>query len=78
MKIGDLGGKFNILTFEEIEIVELPDDFPGSIISDFIERHRPGSQLPGLARQETGGIGIHNGGDKSWILKKQEWHYMAG
>ena len=78
MEIGDLGDKFNILTIEEIEIAELPDDFPGSIIYEFIEGYHPGSQWPGLAFQETGVICIHKGGNKSWILKLQEWDYTAG
>ncbi|MFC2072884.1 hypothetical protein ACFLUU_09380 [Chloroflexota bacterium] len=43
MKIGNMGDKFDILIIDETEIIELPDDFPGSIISDFIER-QAGSQ----------------------------------
>ena len=63
MKIGDFSSKFNmVLTFDEIEIEELPDDFYGSIISELIEKHQLGSQWLSLGCQETGGIVIPNGG----------------
>jgi hypothetical protein len=77
MKICDVGGEYKILS-EEIEITEVPDDSLWLYISEFIDRHQQGSQWPRLTCQETGGIGIRNGGNKSWIIKKQEWDYTAG
>jgi hypothetical protein len=77
MDIDDLGCEFNML-FEETEIEDEPDDFSGSIISDFIERHGPRLSLPELACQDTHGVSIPNGGGKSWILKSREWDYTAG